>query len=42
MRGNRVKALLGVKYHIIRGALDVAGIEKRKQIYLLYGIKHLK
>ena len=31
VRGGRVKDLPGVKYHIVRGALDAAGVEKRKQ-----------
>ena len=31
IRGGRVKDLPGVKYHIIRGALDTAGVEKRTQ-----------
>ena len=32
VRGGRVKDLPGVKYHIVRGALDSAGVENRKQI----------
>lgn len=39
VRGGRVKDLPGVKYHIVRGALDSAGVEKRKQSRSLYGTK---
>lgn len=39
VRGGRVKDLPGVKYHIIRGALDAAGVENRKQGRSLYGAK---
>ncbi len=39
VRGGRVKDLPGVKYHIVRGALDAAGVEKRKQSRSLYGTK---
>src|SRR5579871_5979848 len=39
VRGGRVKDLPGVKYHIIRGALDSAGVEKRRQARSLYGAK---
>jgi small subunit ribosomal protein S12 len=39
IRGGRVKDLPGVKYHIIRGALDTAGVENRKQSRSLYGAK---
>jgi len=39
IRGGRVKDLPGVKYHIVRGALDSAGVEKRKQSRSLYGTK---
>ena len=39
IRGGRVKDLPGVKYHIIRGALDTAGVEKRRQSRSLYGAK---
>jgi small subunit ribosomal protein S12 len=39
VRGGRVKDLPGVKYHIIRGALDAAGVEGRKQGRSLYGAK---
>lgn len=39
VRGGRVKDLPGVRYHIIRGALDAAGVENRKQGRSLYGAK---
>jgi small subunit ribosomal protein S12 len=39
IRGGRVKDLPGVRYHIIRGVLDCAGIEKRRQGRSLYGTK---
>jgi small subunit ribosomal protein S12 len=39
VRGGKVKDLPGVKYHIVRGALDAAGVEKRKQSRSLYGTK---
>lgn len=42
IRGGRVKDLPGVKYHIIRGALDTAGVEKRTQSRSLYGTKRPK
>ena len=42
VRGGRVKDLPGVKYHIVRGALDTAGVENRKQSRSLYGAKRLK
>ncbi len=42
VRGGRVKDLPGVKYHIVRGALDSAGVEKRKQSRSLYGTKRPK
>jgi small subunit ribosomal protein S12 len=42
VRGGRVKDLPGVKYHIIRGALDAAGVEKRRQARSLYGAKRPK
>src|SRR5262245_42435686 len=42
VRGGRVKDLPGVKYHIVRGALDTAGVEKRKQSRSLYGTKRPK
>ncbi len=39
VRGGKVKDLPGVKYHIVRGALDTAGVEGRKQSRSLYGTK---
>jgi small subunit ribosomal protein S12 len=39
IRGGRVKDLPGVRYHIIRGTLDAAGVEKRKQGRSKYGAK---
>lgn len=42
IRGGRVKDLPGVKYHIVRGALDTAGVDKRKQSRSLYGAKRPK
>lgn len=39
IRGGRVKDLPGVRYHIIRGALDTAGVENRKQARSKYGAK---
>jgi small subunit ribosomal protein S12 len=42
IRGGRVKDLPGVKYHIVRGALDSAGVENRKQSRSHYGAKKPK
>jgi len=42
IRGGRVKDLPGVRYHIIRGALDTAGVDKRKQGRSKYGTKRPK
>jgi len=42
VRGGRVKDLPGVRYHIIRGALDTAGVENRKQGRSKYGTKKPK
>lgn len=42
VRGGRAKDLPGVRYHIIRGALDCAGVENRKQGRSLYGAKKAK
>ena len=39
VRGGRVKDLPGVKYHIIRGKLDLAGVAKRKTSRSKYGTK---
>lgn len=42
IRGGRVKDVPGVRYHIIRGALDTQGVEARKQGRSLYGVKRPK
>jgi len=42
IRGGRVKDLPGVRYHIIRGTLDTAGVAKRKQARSKYGAKKAK
>lgn len=42
VRGGRVKDLPGVRYHIVRGALDCSGVEKRRQSRSLYGAKRPK
>lgn len=42
VRGGRVKDLPGVRYHIIRGTLDAAGVEKRRQARSKYGVKRPK
>ena len=39
IRGGRVKDLIGVRYHIIRGTLDTAGVQNRKQGRSKYGAK---
>ena len=39
VRGGRVKDLIGVRYHIIRGTLDTAGVKDRKQARSKYGAK---
>jgi len=39
VRGGRVKDLPGVRYHIIRGSLDAAGVQDRKQGRSKYGAK---
>jgi len=39
IRGGRVKDLPGVRYHIVRGKLDTAGVENRKQGRSKYGAK---
>ena len=39
VRGGRVKDLPGVRYHIVRGALDAAGVAKRRQGRSKYGAK---
>jgi small subunit ribosomal protein S12 len=42
VRGGRVKDLPGVRYHVVRGALDTAGVNGRKQSRSLYGAKRPK
>lgn len=42
VRGGRVKDLPGVRYHIVRGALDTSGVDGRRQGRSLYGTKNLK
>lgn len=39
VRGGRVKDLPGVRYHCVRGTLDLAGVKNRKQARSLYGAK---
>ncbi len=39
IRGGRVKDLPGVRYHIVRGALDATGVEKRRKARSKYGTK---
>ena len=42
IRGGRVKDLIGVRYHIIRGTMDTAGVENRRQGRSKYGAKKPK
>jgi small subunit ribosomal protein S12 len=42
VRGGKAKDCPGVKYHIVRGALDTAGVENRKQARSMYGTKRSK
>lgn len=42
IRGGRVKDLPGVRYHIVRGALDTLGVENRKKGRSKYGVKRPK
>ena len=42
IRGGRVKDLIGVRYHVIRGTLDTAGVKDRKQARSKYGAKKPK
>lgn len=42
IRGGRVKDLIGVRYHIIRGTMDTAGVEARRQGRSKYGAKRPK
>ena len=39
IRGGRVKDLPGVRYHVVRGALDTLGVDERKQARSKYGVK---
>jgi len=42
IRGGRVKDLPGVRYHVVRGSLDTAGVKDRKQSRSKYGTKRAK
>jgi small subunit ribosomal protein S12 len=42
IRGGRVKDLPGVRYHVVRGALDSVGVANRKQSRSKYGAKRAK
>lgn len=42
VRGGRVKDLPGVRYHLVRGTLDAAGVENRSQARSKYGTKKPK
>jgi len=42
VRGGRVKDLPGVRYHIVRGSLDTAGVKNRSQGRSKYGVKRPK
>lgn len=42
IRGGRIKDLPGVRYHIVRGALDTAGVQDRMQSRSKYGAKKAK
>lgn len=42
VRGGRVKDIPGVRYHIVRGALDTAGVQNRNQSRSKYGAKRPK
>jgi small subunit ribosomal protein S12 len=42
IRGGRVKDLPGVRYHVVRGTLDSAGVDGRKQSRSKYGAKRPK
>ncbi len=42
IRGGRVKDLPGVRYHVVRGTLDTAGVTDRRQSRSLYGAKRPK
>ncbi|WP_343189907.1 30S ribosomal protein S12 [Buchnera aphidicola] len=42
IRGGRVKDLPGVRYHVVRGSLDCAGVKDRKKSRSKYGTKRIK
>ncbi|MDD2391828.1 MAG: 30S ribosomal protein S12 [Bacilli bacterium] len=42
LRGGRVKDLIGVRYHVVRGSLDTQGVENRRQGRSKYGAKRPK
>jgi small subunit ribosomal protein S12 len=42
IRGGRIRDLPGVRYHIVRGALDTAGVDGRRQGRSKYGTKKAK
>jgi small subunit ribosomal protein S12 len=42
IRGGRVKDLPGVRYHVVRGTQDTAGVQDRRQGRSLYGAKRPK
>lgn len=42
VRGGRIKDLPGVRYHLVRGALDAAGVQNRSQSRSKYGAKRPK
>lgn len=42
IRGGRVKDLIGVRYHIVRGVLDTQGLDKRRKSRSMYGTKKPK
>ena len=42
LRGGRVKDLIGVRYHVVRGVLDTQGVEGRGQSRSMYGTKRVK
>jgi small subunit ribosomal protein S12 len=42
VRGGRVKDLPGVRYHLVRGALDAVGVQNRRQGRSKYGAKRAK
>ena len=42
IRGGRVKDLPGVRYHVVRGVLDTAGVSDRKKGRSKYGVKKPK